>query len=274
LRNHINKMKRDAERSPPDEDITAANATSTLSSLTLAGIGILNSNTVTGTASMGGGTSGGEDNIAGGRPKGSSAKSKRDLKQREQLAMLESARQYQKELKKKREQVGSSSARLKDGTLATIIEKAKALYNVENCTINFSTIRSRCKRNHINPVVSQGTVSPMVAVEPYLIAVILQLARMRSPINATMGLHLANSMIQGMDIEKAIIAMRGKRKKKLQASSSSTLTTAHSSTTSGSRAPAALNNAANNEQQQQQQQQEQPPAEGETIMLLHLKGEI
>ena len=69
LRNHINKMKRDAERSPPDEDITAANATSTLSSLTLAGIGILNSkNTVTGTASMGGGTSGGEDNIAGGRP--------------------------------------------------------------------------------------------------------------------------------------------------------------------------------------------------------------
>ena len=88
--------------------------------------------------------------------------------------MLAATKQYQEELKKKRKQDGST-ARLMHGTLATIIEKAKAFYKIKNSSINQSTIRSRCKRNHIDPVVSQGTTSPMAAVEPYLIAVILQL---------------------------------------------------------------------------------------------------
>jgi hypothetical protein len=82
-----------------------------------------------------------------------------------------------------------------------------ALYKVENSIIDPSTIRSRCKRSHIIPVLP--TISPIAAVEAYLIAVILQLARMCSPINATMGLHLAaNSFIEGTDIAKAIIAKR------------------------------------------------------------------
>jgi hypothetical protein len=99
------------------------------------------------------------------------------------------------------------------GTLATIIGKAKALCDVEDFTIHPSIIRSRCKRNHINPVVSQGTTLPMAAVEPYLIAIILQLARMRSPINAAMSLHLANSLIQGTDIAKANMVKRAKQKR-------------------------------------------------------------
>jgi hypothetical protein len=55
----------------------------------------------------------------------------------------------------------------------------------------------------------------MAAVEPYLIAIILQVvARMRSTINATMGLHLANSLIQGTeDLPKAIMAKRAKQKR-------------------------------------------------------------
>ena len=191
LRNHIKKlnkekMKREAARPPDDVDAAASPAndgggqsTSTLSALTLDTGG--NSDTMPGITS-----SGSEDNL-GGRPKGSSAESKRDLKERKRLATLAATKQYQEELKKKRKQDGST-ARLMHGTLATIIEKAKAFYNVENSTINPSTIRSRCKRNHIDPVVSQGTTSPMAAVEPYLIAVILQLAQMRCPINATMGL--------------------------------------------------------------------------------------
>jgi hypothetical protein len=103
-----------------------------------------------------------EDND-GGRPKGSSANSKRDVKQRERLAVSCAARQYQEALKKKRKQDGSAT-QLMHGTLATIIEKAKTLYNLENSTINPSTIRSRCKRNDINPVVLQGTSSPMAVV--------------------------------------------------------------------------------------------------------------
>ena len=267
LRNHINKMKRDAARTPPDEDDTAAangggKSSSTLSSLTLDIDAVTAGGTSTTTM---GGTR--EDND-GGRPKGSSANSKRDLKQRERLAVSYAARQYQEALKKKRKQDGSAT-RLMHGTLAIIIEKAKTLYNLENSTINPSTIRSRCKRNNINPVVSQGTSSPMAVVEPYLIAVILQLAQMRSPMNASMGLHLANSMIQGTDIAKAIMAKRAKRKKQqamnLQeqpSSLSSTLTSTDHSSTSGS--TAAVSDTTNNGQYKQGE--EQP--EGETVMLL------
>ena len=44
----------------------------------------------------------------------------------------------------------------------------------------------------------------MAAIEPYLVEVILQVARMRRPINATAGLHLANSMIKGTKIEQQL----------------------------------------------------------------------
>jgi hypothetical protein len=92
---------------------------------------------------------------------------------------------------------------------------------------------------------------------------------MRSPINATMGLHLANSMIQGTDIAKAIMAKRALRKKQqamnLQeqpSSLSSTLTSTDHSSTSGS--TAAVSDTTNNGQYKQGE--EQP--EGETVMLL------
>jgi hypothetical protein len=260
LRNHVNKLnkeklKRDPAR-PTVEDVAGATAnnggesTSTLSALTL--------DTGGNSDSAMGATSSNDDNV-GGRPKGSSADSKRDLKRRERLAMLEATRQYQDKLMKKRKSDGSNT-RLKHGTLATIIEKAKALYNVvENSTINPSTIRSRCKRNHINPVVAQGTTSPMAAVEPYLIAVILQLARMRCPINATMGLHLANSMIEGTDIAKAIMAMREKRKKQR------TLTMQESSSSASSSSTTTLTAANTNNQHRAGEEQ---PTEDKTKMLL------
>ena len=44
----------------------------------------------------------------------------------------------------------------------------------------------------------------MAAVEPYLASVILQLTNMRCPINATTGLHLANSMIQETTLAKGL----------------------------------------------------------------------
>ena len=134
LRNHVNKlnkekaMKKDAGR-PPDEDVVGATtnnggeSTSTLSTLTLDTGG--NSDTRDCTT-MGGVTSREEDSNVGGRPKGSSAESKRDLNQRERLAMLDATRQYEKELKQKRKQ-DRSTTRLQHGTLATIKEKAKAL---------------------------------------------------------------------------------------------------------------------------------------------------
>jgi hypothetical protein len=107
----------------------------------------------------------------------------------------------------------------------------------------------------------------MAAAEPYLIAIILQLARMRNPINATTGLHLANFMIQGTEIAKTIIAKRAKRKKQAMRtiqdsalSLSTPTSTAHFSRTGST----ALSNNANNSNQHSGAEKS---AEGETTML-------
>jgi hypothetical protein len=73
-----------------------------------------------------------DDNVAAG--KRSSDKSKRDVKKRQQLALLEATKQYQWALKKRQE--GGLTIHLMHDTQATIIGKAKALNNVENFTIH------------------------------------------------------------------------------------------------------------------------------------------
>lgn len=101
--------------------------------------------------------------------------------------------------------------RLSMGALTRIKDNAKTKYNVSSCTtISASTICSRSKRNNVNPVAAQGTPSPMAVVEPYLVSVILQRSKMRCPINATTGLQLANSMIEGTTIAKALLKWKMK----------------------------------------------------------------
>jgi hypothetical protein len=97
----------------------------------------------------------------------------------------------------------SGMCRLATGALTRIIGNAHTKYNLLSCTtICSSTIRSRYKRNNVNPATAQGTQSPMAAVKPNLESVILQLANMSCPINAITGRHLANSMIQGTTLAK------------------------------------------------------------------------
>ena len=151
--------------------------------------------------------------LLGGRPKGSTLSNKRDAKERERLATAEAARVNKQMLDQRRN--NKRSSRLTSGELNTIIANAKAKYNVcDSFSISPSTIRSRYKRNNLNPLTPQGTPSPMVAVEPYLVEVILQLARMRCPINPTTGLYLANSLIEGTELAKNIVAKRRKKKRR------------------------------------------------------------
>jgi hypothetical protein len=148
----------------------------------------------------------------GGRPKGSTPCYTRDVNQRVKLAMAEAATVYRKALTNRKEEIKSGvrdgcinrtcRVRLPKGELTSIIALAKHKYHVEDVKISANTIRSRHKRNKLNPLTTQGTVSPMASFEPYLVEVILQLARMRCPINATAGLHLANSMIEGTSIAR------------------------------------------------------------------------
>jgi hypothetical protein len=57
----------------------------------------------------------------------------------------------------------------------------------------------------VQPPVQQGTPSPMLAIEPHLVELVIQLARMRCPINVTSGLQLANSLIAGIPIAKQLV---------------------------------------------------------------------
>ena len=138
-----------------------------------------------------------------GRPKGSTQDHSLDVKRRIRLATAEAAKLYSSALDQK--QQCSSSRRLPKGTLLKIIESTKSKYNLPTkISISESTIRSRHKRGSHNPETEQGTPSPIAPIEPYLVAMITQLSRMRQPINSTTGLHLMNSMIEGTPIAQMV----------------------------------------------------------------------
>ena len=149
--------------------------------------------------------------IAFGRPKGSTQQHLMEITERIRLATADATRKYSAALAHRRiaieEDKGrhTTALRLPSGTLSAIItasmQKFKLAENLE-LKIKESTIRSRNKRGNHNPIMPQGTPSPMIQIEPYLVAVITQLARMRSPINCSTGLHLVNSMIEGTKIAK------------------------------------------------------------------------
>jgi hypothetical protein len=140
-----------------------------------------------------------------GRPKGTSESNSREAHERIRHATVASAKEYKAAMIEKRKN-GKHHQQLQRGTIKSIIARAKQTYNVEDhIRISKSTIRSRCMRNCVQPPVQQGTPSPMLAIEPHLVELIIQLARMRCPINVTSGLQLANSLIAGTPIAKQLV---------------------------------------------------------------------
>ncbi|KAI2506247.1 hypothetical protein MHU86_8182 [Fragilaria crotonensis] len=135
-----------------------------------------------------------------GRPKGTTMATFRDLKARVQLATAEAAAEYILV----RENAKMRNQRAERGLLTRIIAAAKQKHGVETETISKYTVRSRVTRKKVNPAVRQGTPSPMLTVEPCIVDLIAQLSRMRSPINVTAGLQLANSIVAGTSFESEI----------------------------------------------------------------------
>ena len=127
------------------------------------------------------------------------------------------------------------------GELKTIIAHSKAKYKVCNSfTISASTIQSHYKRDNLNPTTPQGTPSSMAAIKPYQVEVILQLARMCCPINPTTGLYLANSLIEGAELAKAIVAKRRNNTASARDCSSSLSLATAGTTVTGATEPASL----------------------------------
>ncbi len=176
--------------------------------------------------------------LRGGRHKGSTLNNKRDAKERERLATFDAARVYKQTLDQRRKDKRSS--RLMSGELKTIIAHSKAKCKVcSSFTISASTNQSRYERNNLNPATPQETPLPMAAIKPYQVEVILQLARMRCPINPTTGLYLANSLIEGSELAKAIVAKRRNKEASARDCWSLSLATA-GTTVTGATEPATL----------------------------------
>jgi hypothetical protein len=147
-----------------------------------------------------------------GHPKGTTESNSREAHERIRLATVASAKEYKAAMIEKRKN-GKHYQRLQRGTIKSIIARAKQMYNVEDhIRVSKSTIRSKCMRNCVQPPVQQGTPSPMLAIEPHLVELIIQLARMQCPINVTSGLQLANSRIAGTPIAKQLVKWKIKHK--------------------------------------------------------------
>jgi hypothetical protein len=139
-----------------------------------------------------------------GRPKGTTESYSREVQERVRLATIAAAKEYKAVIEMTK--MSKHRQRLRRGTLRSIIARAKETYNVQDhIRISEYTIRSRCRRNCVHPPVQQGTPSPMLGIEPHLVELIIQLARMRCPINVTAGLQLANSLIAGTPIAEQLV---------------------------------------------------------------------
>lgn len=141
-----------------------------------------------------------------GRPKGTTMATYRDLEARVQLATAEAAAEFILV----RENAKKKNKRAARGLLTKIIAATKQKYGVEAETISKYTVRSRVTRKKANPAVRQGTPSPMLTIKPCIVDLIAQLSRMRSPINVTTGLQLANSIVAGTSFELEIKAWKQK----------------------------------------------------------------
>jgi hypothetical protein len=96
-----------------------------------------------------------------------------------------------------------TNERIKKGALTEIISACKKKHGLEeNTSINEGSIRQRLKRNTLSGL--KGMKSPMAAIEPYIVSLIIQLANMQVPITAKQGLQLCSSIINGTKFEGCV----------------------------------------------------------------------
>jgi hypothetical protein len=138
-----------------------------------------------------------------GCPKGTTMIYSQDLKERVRLVTAEVATKY----RDVREKAKLAYTRAKQGSLSKIVVDAKhkhAIIDAKN--ISIQTVRTRAKRNNLSPAVCQGTPSPMLRIEPYLVVLFTHLSRITCrlmlqlvcslQILSLLGLHLNRSLEQ------------------------------------------------------------------------------
>ena len=108
-------------------------------------------------------------------------------------------------LRKKKRKDG----RIAKGTLENIIKAVSVEQNLTE-TILPNSIRQRFYRKKLTIRHKGGQVSPLDRIEPSIIRIILQMARIRQSITPSRGLRLVNSLIDKMPIQEVLIQWKRK----------------------------------------------------------------
>ena len=138
-----------------------------------------------------------------GRPVGSTDEKKQVAKKKLIHAKNEIARKFA--AVKKSTKRGKC---MRKGQLEAIIQEVKVKNDIDS-EISPSAIRRRLERNSLQSHhVAGGQISPLLRMEPTVVEIILQMARIRQCLTPSKGLQLVNSLISGTKLQQELIAWK------------------------------------------------------------------
>ena len=102
----------------------------------------------------------------------------------------------------------NGNGRVRKGALKEIIEDVRKKRRIDE-DISPLAIRKRVVRNSlVNHHLAGGQVSPLEKIEPIIVNIIVQMARMRQCLTPSKGLMLVNSLITGTRIQSELVAWK------------------------------------------------------------------
>ena len=123
----------------------------------------------------------------GGQPKGSTIAASKDFEERVEKCKQEAAKNYDFV----RNKYKTMNKRVPWGSLTMIIDGAKRKFDLPTSTIiQKNSIRERVKRSNFRLIQQPGHTLPLLEIEPYILHLIDQLAKMRAPLNVLSLIHI------------------------------------------------------------------------------------
>jgi hypothetical protein len=137
-----------------------------------------------------------------GRPKGSTVAAKKFREDCEKAAINKIADEYNQEVMK------ANGARVPKGTFKEIHDRVKHELNLPaNFECGYDLIKQRIKKNKVFVPIdyTSGPLPPLIAIEPRIYELVLQMAKHRIPLRAGQGTLMVNSAIEGTKSQQALI---------------------------------------------------------------------
>ena len=126
-------------------------------------------------------------------------------KKTDEVRLIATKNEIAEKYNRLKELAAKKGIRVKPGTLNQIIQSVKAMRGV-TATISPQAIRRRIHRKSlVTHHVAGGQVTPLLRIEPLIVEIILQMARIRQCLNPSKGLQLVNSLIKGTKIQDELV---------------------------------------------------------------------